>query len=373
MSKIVNIYNGYVGYSDQGGGIKYIENLIELQKKYFNTIYLLALGSGKYKTIKINGTKVIYYPISNSHNWVKFVVNLAIFLFTNKSTFSNLTFHIHRVYFAPFIKIIKTKKIIVTIHTKTFDAFEQTYPYLKFLIKIFILIENLLLNIFIDKITFAGIVSKKLYRLRHRNIKKKFIYLPPVFKFLRAKKTKFFKKEKKKIILVVGRLSIGKRPLEAIKLFHKSIEKDNFVANNFKICFAGNGELINDLKLYIHKNNLHKYVLPIKKIKSTEMPQLYKRSSAVLFLSKNEVNPFVIKESLSAGKPIFSTNVGTAKNMISKKNGVIISAVKIQNNLDKFIFFLKKKYNSTNIIKLSKKFINKDEDILNKSLKEIYR
>ena len=198
MTKIVNIYNGYVGYSDQGGGIKYIENLIELQKKYFDTIYLLALGDGKNKKIKINGTKVIYYPISNSHNWVKFVINLAIFLLKNRSSFSNLTYHIHRVYFAPFVKIIKTKKIIVTIHTKTFEVFEQTYPYLKFLTKIFILIENLLLNIFVDKITFAGVVSKKLYKLRHSNIKKKFIYLPPVFKFLRAKKTNFFKKEKKK-------------------------------------------------------------------------------------------------------------------------------------------------------------------------------
>lgn len=373
MSKIVNIYNGYVGYSDQGGGIKYIENLIELQKNYFDTIYLLALGDGKNKIIKINGTKVIYHPISNSHNWVKFAINLAIFLFKNKSSFSNLTYHIHRVYFAPFVKIIKTKKIIVTIHTKTFEAFEQTYPYLKFLTKIFILIENLLLNIFIDKITFAGVVSKKLYKLRHGNIKKKFIYLPPVFKFFRAKKTNFFKNEKKKIILVVGRLSIGKRPLEAIKLFHRAIKKDYYVKNNFKICFAGDGELLDQLKLYIHKNNLEKFVLPIKKIKSADMPKLYKRSASVLFLSKNEVNPFVIKESVSAGKPIFSTNVGTAKYIITNINGVIIPVNKIQENLNKFILFLKKKYISNQILKSSKEFIKKDHHILNKSLKKIYQ
>ena len=168
-------------------------------------------------------------------------------------------------------------------------------------------------------------------------------------------------------------MSIGKRPLEAIKLFHRAIEKDYYVKNNFKICFAGDGELLNRLKLYIHKNNLQRFVLPIKKIKSAEMPKLYKRSASVLFLSKNEVNPFVIKECVSAGKPIFSTNVGTAKYIISNKNGVIIPVNKIQENLNKFIFFLKKKYISHQILKSSKEFIKKDQHILYKSLKKIYQ
>ena len=35
MKNIVNIYNGYLGSSDQGGGINYVENLIQNQKFFF--------------------------------------------------------------------------------------------------------------------------------------------------------------------------------------------------------------------------------------------------------------------------------------------------------------------------------------------------
>ena len=103
------------------------------------------------------------------------------------------------------------------------------------------------------------------------------------------------------------------------------------------------------------------------------MPQLYKGSHAVLFLSQSEVNPFVIKEALSSGKPVFTTNVGTAKNLITKKNGVMVPINNPLKNLDQFIAFLKKKYNSKDIINSSLNFINKDNKILNENIRKIYK
>lgn len=372
MKKIVNVYNGFIGTHDQGGGIKYVENLIKLQKKYFDVILLLGLGKGQKKKIKIDGTEVIYHPISNSHNWMIFILKVSLFLLRNRNYFSNLTFHIHRVYFAPFLRVIKTKKIIATVHTKTFDVFEQKFPILKFITKIFIVIEKYIIKFSIDSISFAGKVSLNLYKKRHKNLNKKFIYLPPVFKFIRSKKSNFFKKEKKKIILVVGRLSDVKRPIKALELFLNSIKKDNYVKNNYKIFFAGHGELKKKMKFFIRQNNLSKHVLGIQSIKSSKIPDLYKRSAVVLFLSKNEVNPYVIKEALFSGTPIFSTNVGTAKNMISNINGMLISPTNIDNSVEKFIFFLKKKFNSKQIIKSCQKFIRNDQKILEKAISKIY-
>ena len=373
MKKIVNIYNGYIASFDQGGGIKYIENLIKFQKKNFDKIFLLSLGSGKKKIIKINGTTVNFYPISKSHNWITFLFKLFFFLKSNKNIFSNCNYHIHRIYFAPFIKIFKAKKIIVTIHTKTFDVFKHNYPYLKLLVPFFIMIEKIILKYCIDELSFAGIFSMNLYKFRHKKLKKKFWYLPPRFLFKKSNKSNYFKNENRKIVLVAGRLSVGKRPLIALKLFSNAIRKDKYIRDNFKLCFAGDGELLEDLKNFIKKNNLRKYILPIKKVKSSLMPQLYNSAHSVLFLSESEVNPFIIKESLSSGTPIFTTNVGTAKNLITDRNGIIIPVNDPLLKLDEFINFLKKKYYKNEIINSSIKFIKKDEHILKKNIEKLYK
>ena len=372
MKKIVNIYNGYIASSDQGGGVKYVENLIKLQKKYFNKIYLLSLGSGKKKILNISGTTVYFYPISKSHNWITFSIKLFLFLKKNKKKFINSNFHIHRLYFAPFIKIVKTRKVIVTVHTKTFEVFKHNYPYLKMLVYFFIKIERIIIKYFVDELSFAGIFSRDLYKSRHNKLKKKLWYLPPVFDFKKSSNSSFFKSEKKKIILVVGRLSVGKRPLSALCLFEKAIQKDEYIKNNFKLCFVGHGELYNEINDYIKDNKLKKFILPIKKIKSSLMPTVYNSSNAVLFVSESEVNPFIIKEALTSGVPIFTTNVGTAKKLVFKKNGIIIQIKNPSKNVSKFIKFLKTNFKSENVIKHSKEFILKDKKILNKNIKKIY-
>ena len=373
MNKIINVYNGYIGFSDQGGGVKYVENLIKLQKKYCKKIYLLSLGKGKKRFKNVNGANVHFYPIGQSHNWILFSIKLLVFLIKNQKEFSNGTFHIHRLYFAPFIRIIKVRKIVATVHTKTFDVFRNKYPFLKFLIYIFIKIEKKIIDWFINDLSFAGYNPRNLYKKRHRDLKKKMWYLPPVFNFKTSTKSNFFKREKKKIILVVGRIAFVKRPILAAKLFMHALKKDSYIAQNFKLCFIGSGDLLDDLKKFIHESNLSKYILPIKKIKSSVMPQVYNRSHAVLFLSKSETNPFIIKEALASGKPIFTTNVGTAKNLITKKNGIMITINNPLKNLNQFIAFLKKKYNSKDIINSSLNFINNDNKILNENIKKIYK
>ena len=371
IKKIVNVYNGYIGINDQGGGIKYVENLIKIQKDHFKNIYLLSLGSKK-KIIKIKGTTVHFYPISKSYNWITFSVKLFIFLKKNESEFKDCTYHIHRLYFAPFIKIIKTKKIIGTIHTKTFEVFKHNFPYLKILVYFFIKIERIIIKYCVDELSFAGIFSKNLYKSRHNKLNKKLWYLPPVFDFKKSNNSRFFIKEKKKIILVVGRLSVGKRPLSALRLFEKAIKKDYYIKSNFKLCFVGHGELYNEINDYIKNKKLNKFILPIKKIQSTLMPSVYNSCYAVLFVSESEVNPFIIKEALISGKPIFTTNVGTAQKLVSKKNGIIIPTKNPSKNVSKFIKFLKKNYKSKKVIQASKEFILKDEKILSKNIKKIY-
>ena len=370
---IVNVYMGHIASSDQGGGVNYVENLIRQQKNYYQKIYLLSVGTKRSQNIKIYGVNVKQYSITKTLNRLFFLIQLCYFLIKNKKKFTGHNFHIHTVFFAPVIKFIKPKKIIVTIHTKTYDIFRQNFSYLKGLVYLFLKIERLLIKYCIDEMTFSGRYIKNLYRFRFKNLKKRFLILPPASIFKRYKKINFFKKKDKKIILVVGRIASIKRPLTVINLFLNAIKKDKYIKNNFKLCFAGTGELFNTVKNYIKKNQLEKYVILKGNVKSYLMPKLYSSSHSILFLSKSESYGYVILESLLSGKPIFTTNVGIAKYVINKKNGVIIPISNPQKKLIEFISFLKKKYNLNTIINSSKKFIKKDENILKSNIKKIYK
>ncbi len=373
MKKLVNVYNGYIGYSGQGGGIRYVESLIRLQKTYFDKIYLLSLGSGKAKKKNISGTEVYFYPISTKHNWLIFCFKLFFFLLFNKKIFEGCTFHIHRIYFAPFIKVIKNSKIITTIHTKTFDVFEKKYPYLNFMVSLFIYIERFLINFYIDKITCAGTYAIKLYTIRHKGLKKKLTLLPPFFSFKKSKKKNYFKNEKKKIILVLGRIAKVKRPIEIAQLFISTINNDNYLKKNFKLCYVGYGELFDNLNSFVKKNKAQKNIILLNEVKNKNVNDVINSCHSLILLSSSEVGPFAVKESLATGIPVFSTNVGDVKKLVNEDNGIIIPVIKPEIQIKKFSKFLKKKYNKKKIIKNFSKYLFKDEHILKKNIEKLYK
>ena len=374
MKKIVNIYNGYLGSSDQGGGINYVENLIQKQNYFFSEIYVLGLGNRSFEQKTIGKTKVNYYSISNSHNWFIFCIKLFFFLIFKKKKFSGAIFHIHRSYFSLFIKIIKKSKVILTVHTKTFDVFEKKFPYLRFLVHIFKLIEYYILKNFIHKTTFSGQYAIKLYQKRYNLKKNKLIYLPLNFSFKHSlKKHRYLKKEKKKIILFIGRLTHVKRPFETISIFKKAISKDKFLKKNFKLYLVGTGDLFNSVQKFIKKNKLNKNVILLKKIDSKNMPQVYKCGHSLICLSSSETGPTVVKEALFSGIPVFSTNVGQVKKIINNNNGKIIPVNNPSLNVNEYINFLKKKFNKKKIKKNFKLFLAKEEKTLEKTLNKIYR
>ena len=64
------------------------------------------------------------------------------------------------------------------MHTKTFDVFEKKFPYLRFVIHIFKLIEYYILKNFVDITTFSGQYAIKLYQKRY-NLKKINLFIYP--------------------------------------------------------------------------------------------------------------------------------------------------------------------------------------------------
>ena len=103
-------------------------------------------------------------------------------------------------------------------------------------------------------------------------------------------------------ILLIGRLSAEKRPMDALKIFRLvHAQQPNVILD---IVGGDDGGFIPQMKTYIMKHNLHNNVIFHGMKKQSEISKLYLNSSCVLFTSEMEGYPMVILESKSYGLPL---------------------------------------------------------------------
>ena len=86
MRKIVNVYNGYLDSNGQGGGIRYLQDLIVEQSKQGYDIVVLGAGKGKKTKKYISGVEVEYIPIADTLNWIVFLTRLISHIFIDRKT-----------------------------------------------------------------------------------------------------------------------------------------------------------------------------------------------------------------------------------------------------------------------------------------------
>ena len=104
-------------------------------------------------------------------------------------------------------------------------------------------------------------------------------------------------------ILFVGRLSIDKNPMDALKIFH--LVNKQLPDTVFDILGSDdNKELAAELKKYCAKNNIEKSVRYHGVIKQTEISKYYRQASLLLFTSPMEGWGMVLLEAKAYGLPI---------------------------------------------------------------------
>ena len=87
--KIINIYNGDFLNSSQGGGMRYLRDLMLTQKNKGYQIELLAVGEGSARYIEIEGVMVRYIPISRTLKWPFFLWGLICHLLRSGRDYNN--------------------------------------------------------------------------------------------------------------------------------------------------------------------------------------------------------------------------------------------------------------------------------------------
>jgi glycosyltransferase involved in cell wall biosynthesis len=142
--KIIQVYQTNPFENSQGGGVRYVRNLLFGIKNYCSEI--LFLGIGKREQQK-NNIKLI--PItSQMTNYIKFLSKLFFKLpFINTKNYQIV--HVHRAYFAiPFILLKPNLKIVCTLHGRTFSVFESNFgtKKLKIVKPLFMMIEKFALK-----------------------------------------------------------------------------------------------------------------------------------------------------------------------------------------------------------------------------------
>ena len=365
--KIIQVYQTNPFIEGQGGGVRYVKNLLSGIKKDCSEILFLGIGEDE-----INEDNILLKPITKEMTgYIKFLFTMMLKLpFINLSKYDVV--HVHRLYFAiPFILLKPKLKIVCSLHGRTFSVFESNNGSLKLKIikPLFLMIEKFSIR----NIDYLVPVSQDVVN----NFKSKYLdfennNMQIIGSMLNLNKFEILDSNvlqskfgnKNKYVLFIGRLADVKDIEFLINLWSEKFEQ----LVNIKLVITGDGESKD--KLHILANNICKINKPIfiGEVEPSNIPMLISSSNMTILSSKHEASPTVIKESLSCGIPVVTNNIGDVEDYISiNKNGFIVNknynsyfyAIKslLDNKLQKKNIM---EYSSANLKKCSIEYISSE-------------
>jgi L-malate glycosyltransferase len=328
--KIIQVYQTNPFEEGQGGGVRYVKNLLNGIKYDCSDILFIGVGAKYTKRDNIN-----LLPITKDvTGYIKFLLLLMLKLpFMDLSKYDIV--HVHRLYFAiPFILLKPKLKIVCSLHGRTFSVFESNYSTLKLkLIKpLFMLIEKFS----IKHIDYLAPVSQDVintFELKYKGFsnKKNIEIASPMIDLVdysvldSNESKKFFNLDSSVLYLgFLGRLSDVKDVEFLIELFHKN--KCYFIKNNIKLAIYGDGELRSKLEKKAVEKGLNNLVLFIGEVSPTDVDRVMSTLSILLISSKHESGPIVMKEAMLCGIPVIANDIGEVGGyVVNCKNGYIVN------------------------------------------------
>ena len=131
----------------------------------------------------------------------------------------------------------------------------------------------------------------------------------------------------KKIILYCCRISIEKRPLLAVKILKKVLEKDE----NVVLFVVGDGDKLKSMQKLASKLELDENIVFFGS--KNNVKPFYKACNVELICSLSEGLTLTTYEAMSMKKPVVSANVGGQKELIDETCGRIVNNLQSQKDL----------------------------------------
>lgn len=347
--------------------LSHIENFhIPYLKKFRDLGYSVhVMGKLNNKSEILYADKIISVPFEKSMFSLKnFYLSLKIAKIINKNNYDIIIIHTSLAAFFARIGIIlclkKPKLVVNTVHGYLFD-----YNSSFFKKHIMILAEKLtkcVTNVIIVMNSSDYDIAKK-YKLYKDNL-----YLingmgidPNSFPSISSKckvalRNSHNFSEKDFILIYVAEFSKRKNQKFLINSMNKLISEG---FSNIKLLFLGDGQFLDELKLYSQSLSINDNVFFAGYTKDT--CTYYQMSDICVSSSRIEGLPFNIMEAMSVGLPIVASKVkGHIDLVIPNENGFLFN----YNNIDEFCSYIKNIYKSTDLqyrmhiksIELSKKY-----------------
>lgn len=378
---VIQVYQTNPFKEGQGGGVRYVKNLLSGIKSNVDSILFLGIGNKKERKDNIE-----LFPVTKDMTgYIKFLFFLIIKLpFMDLSKYNIV--HVHRLYFAiPFIIFKPRLKIVCSLHGRTFSVFESNNgslklkllkPFFKIIEKFSIKNIDYLVPVSQDVIESFNDKYKGFKYKSNISIASPMIDFDDYKIFEQSESKNYFSLEAKYNYLgFLGRLSDVKDISFLIRLV--SLKKDFFMKNKLKLAIFGDGESKLELEELVKSKELTDIVLFLGEIDPGDIDKVLASIEILLLSSKHESGPIVMKEAILCGIPVITNNVGEVSDyIINEKNGFIVekdytsyfSAIKSLLNMslskDDIINNSQKQLQKCSVEYISKKYIEVYKKVL---------
>ena len=134
----------------------------------------------------------------------------------------------------------------------------------------------------------------------------------------------------KYILSYICRIADQKRPHLLMKIIHKLKQK----RNDFIVVIAGDGPMLNDIKLEAKKLKIDENIVFLGSVKETA--KIYKISDLTLNCSIKEGLALTAYESLAMGVPVVTADVGGQKELVDESVGVVVPCMQKETEILNF-------------------------------------
>ena len=242
------------------------------------------------------------------------------------------------------------KKIILVLSGSSYESFKSSDSFLTASINI---LEN------INRVLSDHIILYSTNLINQWNLKKyenKISIASRHFLNFDTFKIKKNIEERKNLVGYIGRLSEEKGVsilIKAIPIAVKKIEDVEFL-------IGGNGDLYNEMKNFIHTNNLDNKVKFTGWVSHDDIPDFLNELKLLIIPSYTEGLPNILLEAMACGTPVLATPVGAIPDIIrDRETGFIISENNPDNIVENIINILNNPY-LNRIVFTAKHFVEKN-------------
>lgn len=245
-----------------------------------------------------------------------------------------------------FLRKINSSKLFATVHTtyvKYFDLYSKlNYSFfVKFYYYFMTRLEKLCYNK--NQFKISSVVSSEVKKeLLNLDVSKEITYVQNgvdtiKFKILKNPVNSFNLPSNKNFFLCVGRVSYQKNPFGTIDFMASLHKKDNTI----HFCWAGDGELLEDVKSYVQEKN-YSFVQMLGKVPHENLVDLYSLADVYVLLSFYEGQPLTLLEALSCGLVPLVSNIPNLKEVVDSIGFGICVDYKNNSEPSRVISYLKK-------------------------------